>query len=73
MMASTATLNSNQQAEIDVHPGWNLITDRFPFRSSWDFVKEANNTTVPLWSFTGNTGALWTQPGNLQPYVVILF
>jgi hypothetical protein len=73
MTASTAPLNSDQEAEIDVHPGWNLITDPFPFAVNWDAVRIENDITVPLWSFTGNVGSLWTQSGTLQPYVGYYF
>jgi photosystem II stability/assembly factor-like uncharacterized protein/Leucine-rich repeat (LRR) protein len=73
MTATNAPLNSDQQTEIDVHSGWNLITDPFLFTVNWDDVRQINGITVPLWRFTGESGSLWLQENRLQPYVGYYF
>jgi len=48
-----ATLNEFAQAEVDIHSGWNMITNPFRESVSWDEVKEANGITadIPLYRY----------------------
>jgi hypothetical protein len=51
----TASLNNNGEVEIEIHPGWNLITNPFHVPVAWDEVRNINgfNTDLPLWAFDG--------------------
>jgi hypothetical protein len=62
-----APLNVNGQAEIELHPRWNLITNPFPIPVSWAQVKEINQITAEfrLWSYPGS----WNNENQLlEPY-----
>jgi len=48
-----ATLNEFAQAEVAIHPGWNMITSPFVRQIAWVDVRAANNftTDVQLWRY----------------------
>lgn len=60
----SAPLNAANQAEIPLHPGWNLITNPFITAIPWAEVQQANATTQPLWSFNG----FFATSSNFSPY-----
>ena len=52
---TAAPLNEKGRAEIELHQGWNLITNPYRIPISWLRIKEANHIPLPskLWSFEG--------------------
>jgi hypothetical protein len=48
-----AGLNEFAQTEVNIHFGWNMITNPFGHRVSWEAVKQANNITadIKLWRY----------------------
>ena len=52
---SAAPLNAAYEAEIPLHPGWNLITNPFSLSIPWSRVQAANNIpSTPIYSFNGS-------------------
>jgi hypothetical protein len=51
---ASAPLNADNEAEIELHSGWNLITCPFPFDVNWGQVQTTNGVTQPLVTFTGS-------------------
>ncbi len=51
-----APLNSNNEVEVPLHSGWNIITDPFTYPVEWDTIKAINNITEPAYSFNGSFG-----------------
>ena len=49
----SATLNANEEVEISLHGGWNLITNPFTSHLFWQTVQSANNISEPIYTFTG--------------------
>lgn len=49
-------LNSNGQAEIPLHSGWNILTDPFTYPVKWDTIKAVNGISEPLYLFNGTFG-----------------
>ena len=61
----TASLNTDNQATIPLHNGWNLITNPFPDLINWNVVLQANDLgTQPLWRFDKS----FKQTQDFQPY-----
>ncbi len=50
----TAPLNSNNQVELPLHSGWNLITNPVMTSISWATIQNLNNISDPIWSFDGS-------------------
>ncbi|MCX6132216.1 MAG: FG-GAP-like repeat-containing protein [Ignavibacteriales bacterium] len=48
-----ATLNTNQEVEIPLQAGWNLITNPFNASTQWSKIQTINGTTAPIYSFSG--------------------
>src|SRR3989339_97081 len=48
-----APLNNNNNVEIPLHGGWNMITNPLTFPVDWDSVKTINNITEPVYSYNG--------------------
>jgi len=66
----SAPLNSNSEAEIiDLHAGWNLITNPFLKVVYWPAVMSHNNVNNPnpLWEYKGVSG--FSKSDSLRPYV----
>lgn len=49
----TASLNSNKEIELPLHPGWNIITNPFSTKINWQLIQQKNNTNQPLWQYDG--------------------
>jgi len=65
-----APLNANQQIEISLQAGWNLITNPFTSSVAWSRVQSANgNITEPIWAFNGSH----SQSTSFDPYVGYYF
>jgi Leucine-rich repeat (LRR) protein len=60
----TATLNNDDEVEIQVHKGWNLITNPFDSPVSWQYVQQHNTIAEPIHSFNGS----WSTSNVMQPY-----
>jgi hypothetical protein len=51
---STVELNADREATIDVHQGWNIISNPFDRSLDWNIVQATNRISgQPLWSFDG--------------------
>jgi hypothetical protein len=62
---NTAALNANDEVEIIVHNGWNLITNPFIQSISWSAIQTYNDTiTEPIHSYNGS----YTTSTNFTPY-----
>jgi photosystem II stability/assembly factor-like uncharacterized protein/Leucine-rich repeat (LRR) protein len=59
-----ADLNANGEAEIPLHPGYNLITCPFTFNVQWSVIQTLNGTTEPLYSFNGT----FNESQQIEPY-----
>jgi len=58
-------LNFDRHAILNIHNGWNIITNPFPDPVPWSVVQDLNELwTEPLWAFDGG----FTMVGELQPY-----
>ena len=55
---------TNQNAEIQLHSGWNIITNPFNFAVTWQTVQAANSISEQLWGFTGG----FTASATLEPF-----
>ena len=68
--APAAPLNVNQQIEISLQTGWNLISNPFTSSVAWSRVQSANgNITELIWAFNGS----FSQSANIDPYVGYYF
>jgi hypothetical protein len=49
-------VDTNLEAEINLHYGWNIITNPFTIPVSWSKIKEINeiDQNIPIWSYEGN-------------------
>jgi hypothetical protein len=58
----TAGLNNNGEVEVEIHPGWNIITNPFDVPVSWDEIRNINgfNADLPLWAFDGGWNNTYT-------------
>jgi hypothetical protein len=64
--AISTQLNSYNEAVIEVHPRWNLITNPFSQPIEWAKAQELNQITNPIWSYPGS----WDDQNQiLEPYV----
>jgi len=50
----TAPLNSNNQVDLPLHSGWNLITNPIMTTISWAIIQDLNDIIDPIWSFDGS-------------------
>ncbi|MFI5236320.1 MAG: FlgD immunoglobulin-like domain containing protein [Ignavibacteriales bacterium] len=50
----SAPMNNNENVEIPLHTGWNLITNPLTTSVPWDSVKAANGISEPIYSFNGS-------------------
>jgi len=64
-----ATLNSNQEVEIPLHQGWNIITNPFDRSIPWVRIQTVNNTTASIYSFNG----AFNNSTTLDPYAGYYF
>ncbi|KPL13869.1 MAG: hypothetical protein AMS26_12780 [Bacteroides sp. SM23_62] len=62
----SAALNNEDQVEITLHNGWNLITNPFNVSIAWTDVQQANSVTRPIFYFAGTSS--WQQPTSFEPY-----
>ncbi|MCX6143621.1 MAG: T9SS type A sorting domain-containing protein [Ignavibacteriales bacterium] len=52
---AAAPLSSAYEADVPLHPGWNLITNPFGSSIPWSRIQAANgNLTTPIYSFFGS-------------------
>jgi len=68
-IVSAAPLNGNQEIEIKLHPGWNLITNPFDTTVAWSKIQAANSITEPIWFYND----AFTQSANFDPYTGYYF
>ncbi len=63
--ASTVPLDTADSYSIDIHSGWNLISNPFEKSVNWASVQAMNGTTQPIWTFSNGS---YSQPLTLDPY-----
>jgi hypothetical protein len=61
---SSAPIDSNGYINIEIHPGWNLLTNPLLFSIPWTTIKSLNNDSEPLWFFSKN----YSYSSNFDPY-----
>ncbi|MFC2085179.1 choice-of-anchor D domain-containing protein, partial [Bacteroidota bacterium] len=61
---ATAPLNSEDEIEIDIHSGWNAITNPFDQQMLWSKVQEVNDVAEPIHGYNGG----FSQSSNFSPY-----
>ncbi len=61
----SAPLNTNQEVEIPLHAGWNLITNPFTSGLSWVTVQAINSVSEPIYAFADN----FATSADFTPYV----
>ncbi len=62
----------DHEAEIDLHTGWNLITNPFLVNVDWVMVQNENLISNPIIEFTG-AGGMWQDRTVMQPFVGYYF
>jgi hypothetical protein len=64
---NTIPSNNDGEVAIDLHPGWNLITNPFPIPVAWEKVKNTNalDANANIWDFNGSFGNVSTR---LDPF-----
>ncbi len=60
----SAPVTDAAEAEIDLHDGWNLITNPFNDEITWLVIRQANGISEPLFSYNGS----FSQAAALRPY-----
>ena len=67
----TAILNSNGEAEIQLHAGWNLITNPFNNPLPWWQVHQSNSDLLdrPIYSFNGGWNDSDNNFSDFEPYM----
>jgi hypothetical protein len=65
----SAPLNADNQAEILLRNGWNLITNPFLNRIQWSAVKTLNNVTDPIYAYDGT----FSTPTDFDSYIGYYF
>jgi hypothetical protein len=63
--ASTVPLDTADSYSIDIHSGWNLISNPFEKSVDWASVQAMNGTTQPIWAFSNGS---YSQPLTFDPY-----
>ena len=64
-------LNSNQEVEIPLHMGWNLITNPYDSSIVWSDIENANGGSLPpIWSYNASFDSTST---DFEPYVGYYF
>jgi len=61
--------NQFYEVEINLHAGWNLITNPFTAPIPWSRIQAANNTTGTIQTYNGS----WATSSSLDPYVGYYF
>lgn len=61
---STSALNSQQEVEIPLHPGWNIITNPYATSINWQKVQLRNNFSDPCWKYDGK----FESSSTIEPY-----
>jgi hypothetical protein len=64
-----ARLDSSNQADIIVHPGWNLVTNPFTTPVPWSVVQSSNAITDPIFKFDGS----FSLSDTFDPYIGYYF
>lgn len=54
LKVKTTPLNASNEAEIELHPGWNMIGNPFDRRIPWSAIKDTNNVNEPIWTYFGS-------------------
>lgn len=60
----SAPVNDAAEVEIDLHDGWNLITNPFNDEITWLVIKQANGISEPIFGYNGS----FSQSAVLRPY-----
>jgi hypothetical protein len=63
------TLDGEDNARINLHNGWNLISGPFLREVPWWAIQQSNSISVPLYEFTGG----WNTSEHLRPYQGFIF
>ncbi|UCE08063.1 MAG: SBBP repeat-containing protein, partial [bacterium] len=50
------SMDNSNHAIIQLHEGWNLITNPFLTSVNWSDVKQANGIVEPIWKYNGTNG-----------------
>lgn len=61
---SPVSLDTNACYAIQVHAGWNLISDPFPNTVDWTAVQNINGISQPIFTFNGG----FSQTTSMDPY-----
>jgi len=61
----SARLNTNQEFEIDLHAGWNLIANPYDKPVAWSKIQGENKITEQIWSFNG----AFSPSASFEPYI----
>jgi len=64
-------LNAGLETEIEMHDGWNLVTNPFPVSISWPAVQDANSIFSPIFRF--NNSGNFVESDILIPYIGYYF
>jgi sugar lactone lactonase YvrE len=68
---TTVNLNMNEEAEIQLHAGWNLITNPFDRAIEWWQVQQSNTAIGPIYKYDGTDN--WPNSDNqfnlFEPYI----
>ena len=54
LFMESAALNEDFRVEIDLHDGWNLITNPIMETLNWSTIQALNSINEPLWTFNGS-------------------
>ena len=66
--APSVVLNSNQEIEVPVHAGWNLITNPFTISIAWSKIQSSNaDIAEKIYEYNGASGYNFST--NFVPYV----
>jgi len=57
---STVRFTNAQARAIDLHPGWNIISNPFGEDVSWDRVEQENSLSAGLWEWSGSWSEVQT-------------
>ncbi len=67
---AAAPMNSNNEVEIALHSGWNLITNPFDTSIPWPNIQNANHITSTIETFTNGS---FSQSQSFDPYLGYYF
>ena len=65
--------NSNQEIEIPLHSGWNLITNPYTSNIQWNTVQQYNGISVPIYSLNSDNSWSYSQSQVMEPFIGYYF